>query len=187
MVPSALHPPSITPQRYSATRRLHSSSSLSLSSSSTSSHAQTTAPSATTIPPPPELKRAPLPAMLAGGLFLFATSVSPPQKTFANTLLKLSETAMRSDPTVAMELGMGLEAGGVFASSYTSWENVDQLVLQFQINGGNVWAQGVAYGVRNGVNEVKLLTLEVANMDAVLNGQSFQVPLKLSEDETAEK
>jgi len=99
-----------------------------------------------------------------------------------------------------MELGTGIEAGGVFASSYIDGtgsgdssgdasrgeRTADRLVLQFQINGGATWAQGVAYGVmdRNGCGEdgdddddVTLLALEVANMDAVLNGQSFQVTL----------
>ena len=175
----ALHPPPITPRYYSSTRRLQSSSS--------PIQAQNTNPA---IPPPPELKRAPLPVMIAGGLFLFATSVSSSQKTFAERLLTLSEAALRSDPTVVMELGMGVEARGVYASSHTCdggavyrGQNVDQLVLQFQINGGNAWAQGVAYGVRDGDSRqggVTLLTLEVANMDAVLNGQSFQIPLKLS-------
>mmetsp|Transcript_38947 Transcript_38947/g.83903 ORF Transcript_38947/g.83903 Transcript_38947/m.83903 type:complete len:233 (+) Transcript_38947:96-794(+) len=145
-------------------------------------------------PPQPKLKRIPLPVALAGGLFLFATSVPPSQKKFARKLLALSEETLRSDPTIAMELGMGIEAGGVFASSYIDgagsdgadalWgeRTVDRLVLQFQINGGATWAQGVAYGVqdRNDCGEddgVTLLALEVANMDAVLNGQSFQVPL----------
>ena len=66
-------------------------------------------------------------------------------------------------------------------------------MLQFQINGGATWACGVAYGIRNhaesvsissnnkqqlgGEGEVTLVSLEVANMDAVLNGQSFQVLL----------
>ena len=152
-------------------------------------------------PPPPDLKRVPLPAMLAGGLFLFASSVPSSQKSFANQLLSLSEEALRSDPTISMELGMGIETGGVYASSHTCdgsvqyrGQNVDQLVLQFQINGGATWACGVAYGIRNhaesisissnnmqhqqgGEGEVTLVSLEVANMDAVLNGQSFQVPL----------
>ena len=169
--------------------------------------------------------------MLAGGLFLFSSSVPRKQQQFAKQLLTLSEDALRNDPTVGMELGSGLEAGGVFASSFgkvavttttnsstsssstayninddnnideqnqstsTASVEVEQLVLQFQINGGNAWAQGVAYGIRpssslgkingNGnnyknnseENEVKLLSLEVANMDAVLNGQAFQLPL----------
>lgn len=51
--------------------------------------------------------------MLAGGLFLFASSVPRSQKKFASELLGLAQQAMRSDPTVSMELGMGVEAGDV--------------------------------------------------------------------------
>jgi len=133
--------------------------------------------------------------MLAGGLFLFATSVPSSRRAFADRLLELSEDALRSDPTVAMELGMGIEAGGIYACSsgggggggaaaclYRGSE-VERLVLQFQIDGGNAWAQGVAYGVRDvGDGRVTLLALEVANMDAVLNDRSFRIPLKLSDD-----
>jgi hypothetical protein len=142
-------------------------------------------------PPPPKLNLTPLPLMLTFGLFLFATSVPSSQQSFATALLKLCESALRSDPTVTMELGMTLEAGGVYTSSYSKQKSeelgggiLEQLVLQFQINGGNAWAQGVAYGVRisNGEEtdqEVRLVCLKVANMDAVLNGQSFRVPLTL--------
>ena len=131
-----------------------------------------------TIPPPPELKRVPLPAMLAGGLFLFATSVPSSQRTRADKLLQLAQEALRSDPTVIMEMGSGIEAGNVYASSNDSFgNNVYQLVLQFQINGGNAWAQGITYGVED-ENGLRLAALEVANMDAVLNNQSYQVQLK---------
>eukprot|EP00984_Skeletonema_dohrnii_P032347 scaffold26327_cov72-Skeletonema_dohrnii-CCMP3373.AAC.1 len=75
-----------------------------------------------------------------------------------------------------MELGPGIEAGNVYASSKGTVGDVDQLVLQFQINGGNAWAQGITYGVED-ENGLRLVALEVANMDAVLNNQSFQVPL----------
>ena len=160
-------------------------------------------------PPPPELKKLPLPALLAGGLFLFATSVAPPQKYFADQLLGLAQRALRSDPTVTMELGMGIEAGGIYASSFATTAattgssntqpsddgggdktragacKVEQLVLQFQITGGNAWATGVAYGIRHEQQKekeeevvVQLVSLEVANMDAVLNGASFEVPLR---------
>jgi hypothetical protein len=142
----------------------------------------------TNIPPAPELKRASLSSMLAGGIFLFATSVSPGQRKFADQLLTLSQEALRSDPTITMELGMGIESGGVYTSSYISnrddedafqGRTVDRLIVQFQINGGNAWAQGIAYGIRDCLEpeKVRLLTLEVANMDAVLNNQSFKVPL----------
>lgn len=127
-------------------------------------------------PPPPELKRVPLPVMLAGGLFLFATSVPSSEKSRADKLLKLAQEALQSDATLAMELGPGIEAGNVYASSKGVVGNVDQLVLQFQINGGNAWAQGITYGVEDD-NGLRLISLEVANMDAVLNNQSFQVPL----------
>mmetsp|Transcript_45289 Transcript_45289/g.95018 ORF Transcript_45289/g.95018 Transcript_45289/m.95018 type:complete len:212 (+) Transcript_45289:97-732(+) len=180
-VASALHsaPITVTPPYRSSTHRLHSSSPIQ------NQNVPSDVP-----PPPPELKRTPLPVMLAGGLFLFATSVSPSQKNFANRLLALSEEALRTDPTVVMELGTGIEAGGVYASSsgtaVYAGNTVDQLILQFQINGGNAWAQGVAYGIvpSGQQGEATLLNLEVANMDAVLNGQSFQIPLKQISDDT---
>ena len=121
-------------------------------------------------------KRLSLPAMLAGGLFLFATSVPSSQRSRAERMLRLAQEALRSDPTVTMELGPGIESGNVYASSSDKVGNVDQLVLQFQINGGNAWAQGVLYGVED-ENGLRLISLEVANMDAVLNNQSFQVQL----------
>jgi uncharacterized protein YjeT (DUF2065 family) len=148
-------------------------------------------PASASIPPPPDLKRTSLPAMLAGGLFLFATSVPSEQRKFADELLQLSEDALRSDPTVTMELGMGIEFGGVYASSYAPYSKEcitfeDRLVLQFQINGGNAWAQGVTFGAREiNTGKVRLLALEVANMDAVLSDQSFKVPLMLDDYNTA--
>lgn len=114
--------------------------------------------------------------MLAGGLFLFATSVPSSQKSRADKLLRLAQEVLRSDPTVTMELGPGIESGNVYASSNGKDGEVHQLVLQFQINGGNAWAQGCLYGVEDETG-VRLISLEVANMDAVLNNQSFQVPL----------
>ncbi len=129
-----------------------------------------------TPPPPPELKRVPLPVMLAGGLFLFATSVPSSQRSRADKLLKLAQEALQSDPTVTMELGPGVEAGNVYASSNGVVGNVDQLILQFQINGGNAWAQGITYGIEDD-SSLRLISLEVANMDAVLSNQSFKVPL----------
>eukprot|EP00563_Minutocellus_polymorphus_P001350 CAMPEP_0181032564 /NCGR_PEP_ID=MMETSP1070-20121207/6806_1 /TAXON_ID=265543 /ORGANISM="Minutocellus polymorphus, Strain NH13" /LENGTH=244 /DNA_ID=CAMNT_0023109963 /DNA_START=332 /DNA_END=1068 /DNA_ORIENTATION=- len=149
--------------------------------------------------------------------FLFPSSVPKRHKSFASQLLSLSEQALRADPTVCAELGMGVEAGGVYASAYASASvsesgqathtrsqrggAVEQLVLQFQIAGGNAWAQGVAFGVReegasveaeanknddaggdaaaddDDDGRVRLVSLEVANMDAVLNGVSFEVPI----------
>lgn len=57
---------------------------------------------------------------------------------------------------------------------------------------GTPGRRGVAYGVRGAVSlggdagdggQVHLLALEVANMDAVLNGESFQVPTTVAIDE----
>lgn len=147
-----------------------------LSSRSNEEQEQTQSNDITTLPPPPELKRVPLPAMLAGGLFLFATSVPSSQRGLADQILRLAQDALRTDALVLMELGPGLEAGSVYASSYARSKNVDQLVLQFQINGGNAWAQGIGYGIQD-ENGVKLISLEVANMDAVLNNQCFQLDI----------
>ena len=110
-----------------------------------------------------------------------------------------------------MELGMGIEAGGIYASSFAtttttttsaavddnsgggqnssrvaSCNRVEQLVVQFQITGGNAWASGVAYGMRQRresaaaekADKVQLVSLEVANMVAVWNGVSFEVPVR---------
>ena len=166
------------PTRKSHRCRLHNDSSQLLSSSQSNEQQQPqmNGPSPIITPPPPELNRVPLPAMLAGGLFLFATSVPSSQRSRADKLLRLAQEALRSDPVVTMELGPGIEAGNVYASSKGTVGNVDQLVLQFQINGGNAWAQGITYGVED-ENGLRLVALEVANMDAVLNNQSFQVPL----------
>eukprot|EP00984_Skeletonema_dohrnii_P031688 scaffold24521_cov121-Skeletonema_dohrnii-CCMP3373.AAC.2 len=166
------------PARKSHRCRLHNDSTqlLSASQSNEQQQPQMNGPSSIITPPPPELNRVPLPAMLAGGLFLFATSVPSSQRSRADKLLRLAQEALRSDPVVTMELGPGIEAGNVYASSKGTVGNVDQLVLQFQINGGNAWAQGITYGVED-ENGLRLVALEVANMDAVLNNQSFQVPL----------
>ena len=61
--------------------------------------------------------------MLAGGLFLFATSVpsSLMTRTRTDKLLQLAQEALRSDPTVIMEMGSGVEAGNVYASSNDSF------------------------------------------------------------------
>jgi hypothetical protein len=121
-----------------------------------------------------------LPIILGAGLFLFSTSVAKKDKEFAAAILQESQTAMRADPTIGMELGQALEAGGVYASLSTtadvSGQTYKQLVLQFQIEGGNAWAQGVAYGVQAfpGGN-YELVSLEVANMDATMNGTPFEI------------
>lgn len=104
-------------------------------------------------PLPPYLKPMALPLMLAGGLFLFRTSVKPQNRKFADELLKATQEVLLADPAIASELGQSIEAGGVFSSSAASvllaGQKLDQLVLQFQINGGNWWAQGIVYGVKN--------------------------------------
>ena len=131
-------------------------------------------------------------------MFLFASSVPQQDRAFANALLEQAQAALRNDPTITMELGYGVEAGGVYASQRTQYVsenegvNYDQLVLQFQIEGGNAWAQGVAYGIRpyssdgpgsddkdTTTSNVQLVSLEVANMDASLNGTPFEVNIPL--------
>eukprot|EP00957_Ditylum_brightwellii_P111986 8539855-Ditylum_brightwellii.AAC.1 len=79
-----------------------------------------------------------------------------------------------------MELGQGIETGGVYVSSAAigkfEGRPVDQLVLQFQINGGNAWAQGIAYGLRDSESgELRLVSLEISNMDAMLSGKPSSV------------
>ena len=142
-------------------------------------------------PPPPPFEPKPLPLILGAGLFLFRSSVSADDRPFADELLKLSELAMRADPSVTLEFGPSIESGGVYASqrarrvvigkkNTTDDEDVviDQLVLQFQIEGGNAWAQGIAYGIRRGGPNVpvELVSLQIANMDASMNGTPYQIP-----------
>ena len=147
-------------------------------------------------PPPPEFRPKPLPVILGGGLFLFATSVPSASRDFADELLTQCQDALRADPTIGMELGQDIETGGVYASKTATTvlqqdntpTNIEQLVLQFQIEGGNAWAQGIAYGIRRqlseasitspSINSVPLVSLEVANMDASMNGTPYTVPFK---------
>mmetsp|Transcript_10001 Transcript_10001/g.21135 ORF Transcript_10001/g.21135 Transcript_10001/m.21135 type:complete len:200 (-) Transcript_10001:114-713(-) len=136
-------------------------------------------------PPPPPLQTKALPVMLAGGLFLFGSSVDKRDRAFADEVLSLAQDALRMDPAVSMELGQGVEAGGVYASSRSTatdgaGREVDQIALQFQVEGGNAWAQAVAYGVRyettgNSNNDVRLVSLQVANMDATMSGTASNV------------
>jgi hypothetical protein len=138
-------------------------------------------------PPPPNFVPKPLPVLLGGGLFLFRNSVQKQDKEFAQELLLQCQVALRACPTVAMELGQGMECGGVYASqSGETSNNIKQLVLQFQIEGGNAWAQGVAYGIKlpaaqqdedasDETAAVQLVSLEVANMDASMNGTPLEV------------
>ena len=139
---------------------------------------------ASLLPPRPALRELPLPAKLAGGLFLFKTSVPAADRPLAGKLLDAAQSALRSDPRVTMELGSGLEAGGVFASAASSGAGSDgaderRLVLQFQVNGGNAWAQATAFGVsRDSGSTVELLDLTIANMDQAMMGQPpFEVAL----------
>ena len=76
---------------------------------------------------------------------------------------------------VSMELGQGVEAGGIYASQYdVANGGIEQLVVQFQVEGGNAWAQGVAYGIRQN-QSIQLVSLEVANMDASMKGTPFEI------------
>jgi hypothetical protein len=124
-------------------------------------------------PTRPMLKPPALPVKLAGGLFLFATSVPKERKAVCEDLQSLAERALRADPRITMELGMGIEAGGIFASASSS----EACVVNFQINGGNAWAECTAFGaLRDG--SVELLDVTVANMDAAMTGTaSLQVAL----------
>jgi hypothetical protein len=127
--------------------------------------------------------------ILGGGLFLFATSVRTKDKDFAASLLQQAQVALRSDPVITMELGQDVESGGVYSSLSTTTTVANkssqgqrkpykQLVLQFQIEGGNAWAQGVAYGVQAIPDgNFELVSLEVANMDATMNGKPFEINL----------
>ena len=137
-------------------------------------------------PPPPAFVPKPLPVLLGGGLFLFARSVRGKDKAFADELLKQAQVALRQDATIGMELGQGVETGGVYSSMFAQSGGYDQLVLQFQIEGGNAWAQGVAYGVRQH-ETIQLVSLEVANMDASINGTPFEINIPLPKGQVEEE
>jgi hypothetical protein len=166
----------------------------------------------------PTLKTIPLPFKLLGGLFLFAgNSVKDSDKKFSRNILQKAEEILRIDPLISMELGLGIEAGGIFASSIsksTSTSSADAhgdnsadtntaereiqqhhyqiMIMEFQLNGGNSWAQARVCGIQkindttdttsgnNNVdndNEIQLISLGVANMDASLNGGWAEVKL----------
>eukprot|EP00571_Detonula_confervacea_P011666 CAMPEP_0172312660 /NCGR_PEP_ID=MMETSP1058-20130122/18270_1 /TAXON_ID=83371 /ORGANISM="Detonula confervacea, Strain CCMP 353" /LENGTH=94 /DNA_ID=CAMNT_0013026185 /DNA_START=372 /DNA_END=656 /DNA_ORIENTATION=+ len=90
-----------------------------------------------------------------------------------------------------MELGTGLEAGGVFSSSSCIEDDVHQLVMEFQLNGGNSWAQCRCHGLKfltsndnsfNGSSSkgdaaVEIISLSVSNMDAAFNGGWVDIAL----------
>jgi hypothetical protein len=156
-------------------------------------------------PPPPALQTLPLPVKLAGGLFLFVSSVKRQDKALCQEILSLAETTLRQDPLIQMELGSGLEAGGVFASATASCTvnhqdcncNMKQFVCEFQLQGGNSWAQARAYGVKrlsssSSVQQqqrqlAELVTLQVANMDASLNGGWAEIPILQQQKKTEEE
>ena len=98
------------------------------------------------VPSRPVLRPPPLPVKIAGGLFLFATSVPAAEKQRSADLQRLAQSALRNDPRVTMELGPGIEAGGVFASAATP----DALCLNFQVQGGNAWAECNAFAAKTG-------------------------------------
>lgn len=139
-------------------------------------------------PPPPPFQPKPLALILSAGVFLFPNSVAPANRPMAQALLQAAQRAMRADPVLTMELGQTMETGGVYASTFAvCGEGVQQLVLQFQIEGGNAWAQGIAYGICHAQSDsvVQLVSLQVANMDASMNGIPYDVPLPTATTTTA--
>ena len=136
-------------------------------------------------PPAPAFTPKPLPVVLAGGLFLFGTSVKPNDRQLVNELLAAVQSVLNTDPTITMELGQGVETGGVYSSlRETTKDGIEQIVLQFQIQGGNVWAQGLAYGIKSRDQPaLRLVSLQVANMDASMNGTPFNIPIHVQDTE----
>lgn len=148
------------------------------------------------LPPIPELASLPLPAKLFGGLLLFSSSVKGRDKDLAQKLQVKAQNVINLDPLLSMELGRGLEAGGIFCST-SSIDDVTlsnnevatyhQLIIEFQINGGNSWAQCRCHGYqlntsnRNSSNysenDIYLVSLRVSNMDAAFNGGWMDVKL----------
>mmetsp|Transcript_810 Transcript_810/g.1310 ORF Transcript_810/g.1310 Transcript_810/m.1310 type:complete len:220 (-) Transcript_810:70-729(-) len=130
------------------------------------------------LPPAPKLNSPPLPAKLLGGLILFSTSVKRRDELLSKRLLLQAQDILQKDPLMSMELGLGLESGGVFSSNSSIESGVHQLVMEFQLNGGNSWAQCRCHGFQR-LNEidnqdeqeqVQIVSLRVSNMDAALNG-----------------
>ena len=81
------------------------------------------------------------------------------------------------------ELGYGLETGGVYSSA-ADGDSERRLSLQFQIQGGNLWAQGTARGIRRDPSApAELLELSVTNMDGAMMGDGgARVRLEPSSD-----
>ena len=105
---------------------------------------------------------------LAAGLFLFGNSVKERDRPMAAQLKVLAEQMLRSDPRVTMELGVGIEAGGIFSCASSATGNA--MVINFQINGGSMWAESTAFGVL-GDDGLEVIDLTVANMDAAMAGE----------------
>ncbi|OEU11874.1 hypothetical protein FRACYDRAFT_244994 [Fragilariopsis cylindrus CCMP1102] len=169
--------------------------SLALSSTSTSTSTSTSSLSLPEQIQIPTLKTIPLPFKLLGGLFLFAGSVKDnSDKKFSQNILQKAEEILRIDPLISMELGLGIEAGGIFASSKSTQHHYQIMIMEFQLNGGNAWAQARVCGIQkinappedgneqvqepdSKDNEIQLISLGVANMDASLNGGWAEVKL----------
>lgn len=135
------------------------------------------------LPPIPPLKSLPLPAKLTCGLFLFQSSVQRRDKVLCEKVLNKAENILRKDPLICMELGSGLEAGGVFSSASSIDRGVHQLVMEFQINGGNSWAQCRCHGLKiDSMKEAEIISLSVSNMDAAFNGGWADVTLPRDND-----
>ena len=65
-------------------------------------------PASSSLPPKPPLNSLPLPAKLAGGLFLFQTSVTKRDKELSREILLKAQDILRRDPLISMELGTGI-------------------------------------------------------------------------------
>ena len=62
------------------------------------------------------IKSIPIPLILIGGLFILRTSVAPTDEDAGTEILTMSQSILRSDPSLSMELGPVLEAGCDFFS-----------------------------------------------------------------------
>jgi hypothetical protein len=122
------------------------------------------------LPARPTLSTPSLPLKLVGGLLLFGTSVPEDTKPMAAELQALAQRTLRSDPILRMELGEGVEAGGIFASATSPDE--DALIINFQINGGNAWAESTAFGVVDEDGNLELIDVTVANLASALVGET---------------